>query len=71
MVVGSRVAAGVRTTVGSEVGDGCDVAVGVGVADGPVQAASISPRVAKKGIATRPEGIRIISSSCRYPHRPE
>ena len=68
--VGSRVAVGVCTTVGSEVGDGCDVAVGVDVGDGPVHATSISPSVANKGIAARPEGIRIISSSCRYPRRP-
>ena len=61
---------GVCTTAGTEVGGGRDVAVGVDVADGPVHAASISPSAAKKGIAARPEGIRIISSSCRYPHRP-
>ena len=68
--VGSRVAVGVSTTVGPEVGIGRDVAAGVDVADGPVHAASISPSVATKGIAARPEGIRVISSSCRYPHRP-
>ncbi len=72
--VGVGVAAGagvgVGTTVGSEVGVGRDVAVGVDVADGPVHAANISPSVAKRGIAARPEGIRVISSSCRYPHRP-
>ena len=61
---------GVCTTLGSEVGVGRDVAVGTDVADGPVHAASISPSVAKKGIAARTEGMRIISSSCRYPHRP-
>ena len=47
------------------------VPVGVDVADGPVHAASASPRVANTGIAARPGGIRIISSSCRHPHRPE
>ena len=70
VVVGSGVGTGVCTTAGPEVGVGLDVAVGVGVADGPVHAASTSPRVAKKGIAVGPEDMRIISSSCRYPHRP-
>jgi len=61
---------GVCTTVGCEVGVGRDVAVGVGVADGPLHAASISPSVAKKGIAARPEGIRIVSSDRRCLLRP-
>ena len=60
----------VGVAVGASVGVGRDVAVGVDAADGPLHAVSMSPSVAKKGIAARPERIRIISSSCRYLHRP-
>ena len=78
LVVGAEVGAGIAggagvgvcTTVGSEVGVGREVPVGVGVADCPLHAASISPSVAKKGIAARPEGIRIVSSDRRCLLRP-